>query len=242
MSALVPKFIYLARRNPELSAHQFRLRWREHAAMGMRMPRFKNIWRYVQCDLLPIPLDVPDGCNGYDGIGMSWYRSQRARVAHQADREATATLARDQDEVFAERVTKSSMLAREIVLRKSAEASGKIVVLLRKKEGLNGDQFSEYCRTVRGPRLLGLPAFKSHARDYVQNVPISRDQGGEPNLDWDCIEEIGLSDDAFEQLDMYRIASQIRSLDSGTNINQHLIMRGRDVVLYAESPRSTDRS
>ena len=49
---LRPKLIYLARRNPALTREAFVPRWPRHGALGMSLPRWRNIWRYVHCDVL----------------------------------------------------------------------------------------------------------------------------------------------------------------------------------------------
>lgn len=46
-----PKLIYLARRNPVLTREGFTAKWRQHGALGMSMPQWGNIRRYVHCDV-----------------------------------------------------------------------------------------------------------------------------------------------------------------------------------------------
>jgi hypothetical protein len=78
-----PKLIYLARRNPGLTRAGFTARWRQHGALGMSMPRWINIRRYVHCDVQQP--GVPGIDETYDGVGLIWHRSPEARARHRAD-------------------------------------------------------------------------------------------------------------------------------------------------------------
>jgi NAD(P)-dependent dehydrogenase (short-subunit alcohol dehydrogenase family) len=63
-----PKLIYLAKRNPGLSRPQFLKRWRRHGMLGMSLPRWKNISRYVHCDVLHPTTDAAALNDEYDGV------------------------------------------------------------------------------------------------------------------------------------------------------------------------------
>lgn len=103
-----PKLIYLARHAPGLSRAGFTARWREHAALGMSRPRWRNIARYVHVDLEP-------GC-GFDAIGMIWHRSPEHRAAHLADTTSRAEMEADEAATFARPIAESCLVAREEVL------------------------------------------------------------------------------------------------------------------------------
>jgi hypothetical protein len=80
-----PKLIYLARRHPSIEQASFAARWRQHGRLGMSLPRWRNIWRYAQCDALPwaaSPMPLAGEC---DGVGLVWYRSDEARARHVDD-------------------------------------------------------------------------------------------------------------------------------------------------------------
>ena len=111
-----PKLIYLARRNPTLTRAQFVTRWRRHGALGMSMPRWKNIARYVHSDVLETDPDASGLSVGYDGVGLIWHRSPRARAAHLADTGSRTEMERDEFDTFAEPVVNVCLLAREEVL------------------------------------------------------------------------------------------------------------------------------
>lgn len=130
-----PKLIYLARRNPSLDAAGFVRRWRQHGALGMSLPRWKNIWRYVHCDTVR-GSGIPGVSETYDGVGIVWHRSADARRAHRRDWSSQGTMERDELETFAEMVGHFCALYDETVLRPpQAGARVKLVRFLRAGDG-----------------------------------------------------------------------------------------------------------
>jgi hypothetical protein len=111
-----PKLLYLARRNPALSLKAFTARWRQHGTLGMSLPRWRNIARYVHCDVLRVPGTPPELGSSYDGVGLIWHRSPQARAAHLADASSRTTMEQDETETFAAPIVASCVLAREAVL------------------------------------------------------------------------------------------------------------------------------
>ena len=104
-----PKLIYLARRPPGLDRAEFTSRWRQHGALGMSMPRWRNIARYLHCDVDP-------ATPSHDGVGMIWHRSVEARHAHIADRSSRGAMESDERATFAEPIVQCCLLTRERVL------------------------------------------------------------------------------------------------------------------------------
>ncbi len=104
-----PKLIYLARRLPGLDRAEFTSRWRQHGALGMSMPRWRNIARYLHCDVDP-------ATPSHDGVGMIWHRSVEARHAHIADRSSRGAMESDERATFAEPIVQCCLLTRERVL------------------------------------------------------------------------------------------------------------------------------
>jgi hypothetical protein len=112
-----PKLIYLAKRNPALSQPQFLKRWRQHGALGMSLPRWKNISRYVHCDVLHPATDAAVSNDKYDGVGLIWHRSAQARAAHLADITSRSSMERDEFETFSEPIVNCCLLAREEIVQ-----------------------------------------------------------------------------------------------------------------------------
>ena len=92
------------------TAHRtaFRTRWRAHGALGMRLPRWRNVARYTQCDRIDVPPGIP-GALAYDGVAVVLFRSEAARLAHIADPDGRITKA-DESETFARPVRETAAL------------------------------------------------------------------------------------------------------------------------------------
>lgn len=110
-----PKLIYRAYRHPSLDPEGFIARWRQHGALGMAQPRWQNIVRYVQADVLPF--DHPRVHAACDGVALVWYQSEMHRLAHIADAESGSILKRDERETFDRPVAEAAMLTEEQVYR-----------------------------------------------------------------------------------------------------------------------------
>ncbi|PEQ11303.1 hypothetical protein B2G71_17205 [Novosphingobium sp. PC22D] len=102
MSLTSPKLVYLTRRNPAFSREDWTARWRQHGALGMAQPRWRNVARYVHCDLIAPSRDQRGWLGDHDGVGMIWHRSIAHRHAHFADRSSQAVMERDEEDTFAE--------------------------------------------------------------------------------------------------------------------------------------------
>lgn len=103
-----PKLIYFAERRPDFDAATFRTRWRAHGASGMRLPRWRNVARYAQCDRIEVPPAIP-GALAYDGVAVVLFKSEAARLAHIADPDGRITKA-DESETFARPVRETAAL------------------------------------------------------------------------------------------------------------------------------------
>jgi hypothetical protein len=109
-----PKLIYFAERHPNFDRAGFRVRWRAHGALGMRLPRWRNVLRYTQCDRIDAEFDVP-GELGYDGVATVVFRGEAERLAHIADPDGRLTKA-DEAETFAKPVRDVSALTRPMLM------------------------------------------------------------------------------------------------------------------------------
>lgn len=67
----------LLRRNPELTAEEFRTHWRDvHAAKILSVPRIQEwLVRYEQHDRVPEAPGTWTGSEGFDGMTLQWYES-----------------------------------------------------------------------------------------------------------------------------------------------------------------------
>jgi hypothetical protein len=129
--AMQPKLIYLARRRPDMNREDFVTRWRQHGALGMSRPRWKNIARYVHCDVLNAGADIPGISDDYDGVGMIWHKSPQARATHRADVSSQTDMESDEEKTFREPVANFCLLAAETQRSMPGSIDGSTVKLIR---------------------------------------------------------------------------------------------------------------
>ncbi len=189
-----PKLIYFAERLPELDRDGFIRRWREHARLGMSMPRWKNISRYVHCDAVGIPgLGLPVAwC---DGVAIVWYRDEKARLAHISDRSAGPVLKRDEMETFARPVCDVSILTDAYEFRApAAETPLKLFLRIWGHPEQSRKDFREWWLQVFGPRLVARLDEGDLGRGYIQNHSRMPSSGTDAPPLCDCVDEIACHD------------------------------------------------
>lgn len=97
-----PRLYYLARAHPELTDGAFARRWAAHGALGMSLPRWRNVALYLQCDRIA---GAP-----WDGVAVVAFRSEEARLAHVADPDGAITRA-DEALCFDRPVSRTACIA-----------------------------------------------------------------------------------------------------------------------------------
>jgi len=197
-SEFQPKLIYLARRNPALASRRdFVARWRQHGALGMSLPRWRNVARYVHCDALDLPPPTPGVDASYDGIGIVWHRSPAARAAHVADTGSRLQMERDELETFARPIVETCLLARERVLLAPQDTARAPVKLTRFLHA--GDDPPALRLAAGGPdtvtsRQRELAAAGAPARGHVLNLPLPPERATTWGLACAAIEELWFDD------------------------------------------------
>lgn len=108
--------IYLARRNPALTAADFPQAWREHSALGrqcknvgQRVKAVAQCSRHLQADAVALSTD-------YDGINLMVLADREAGSVIWSDPETLAVMRPDEPRVFAGYVRNFSLLCRQRVL------------------------------------------------------------------------------------------------------------------------------
>lgn len=184
-----PKLIYLACRQSNLTRAAFVERWRQHAALGMSRPRWKNIARYVHCDVLE--------ANGADAIGLIWHRSPAHRAAHLADTSSRLDMERDELATFARPIVEDCLVARESVIQPVHVRDNARKV------------FAFYTETTRP--LTSLPApYASACRGIVRNSALPAERPCGWGLRYGSIDEYW-----FDDMQMAEAAAQhLRSRDA----------------------------
>jgi hypothetical protein len=178
-----PKLIYLTRRHPALSREGFTARWREHGALGMSRPRWKNIARYVHCDIMLPPADCGAVLSDHDGIGIIWHRSPAHRAAHIADTTSRAEMEADERLSFAEPIVNVCLIVRETVLLAPPPAGTAVKLTRFIWDG-------ESAETAQTPSGAGqIPAMQS-SLGHVINQPLPAERGSHWGLNCNRVQEL----------------------------------------------------
>lgn len=180
-----PKLMYLARRNPALSSQQFTTRWRQHGALGMSMPRWKNIWRYVHCDVLSSAVG-----GNYDGVGIVWHKSPESRLAHRQDTSSQAAMEADEAQTFDRLVVNFCALVEETTVMDSGRAAPfKVIRFAKRREGIGHEEFVAGMEAY-AKHLLAAPKVEGKVRKFVQNLSAPSESTRPWGLGYDYIEEL----------------------------------------------------
>ena len=214
-----PKLIYLARRNPALSREAFTRRWRQHGALGMSRPRWRNIARYVHGDVL-------DG-DDHDGIGLIWHRSRAARAAHLADTDSRLQMEQDEFETFAEPVANFCLLAHEFVLMTPPRASVSIDGTADPAGPVKLTRFLDSHSAADSTELrLQLESAAVALHGHVINMALPPERGDGWGLGHACVEELW-----FANLEDARRAAVVTAACTRSRSSTVVVLT-RDVCLF----------
>lgn len=218
MSAIAgPTLFYFAERHPRLDRAGFVARWRQHGALGMAMPRWRNIRRYAQCDGLPLP-----GMADCDGIAVVTYKSEAHRLAHIADSAASRTMKADELETFARPVRSFAVLT-EPETRRPPQGTAEILLFGRvsRNPALTPEAFREQWRRRFGEPLAAAGLDQGYCQAFARH-------DGEAPL-WDAVEAIRTSDPAASAAAIRQLAAEARDLATLT------LSAGRETLLWQDA-------
>ena len=189
-----PKLIYFAERRPDMDRDAFRARWREHARLGMSMPRWSNIHRYVHCDAVELPgLRMP--AIRCDGVAAVWYRSEASRLKHVADRSAGPVLKRDERETFARPVREVAVLTGEHPIVPFGGERRKLFLRVRRNPQIGPADFRAWWLGKAALQVTKLLSETGPGCGYAQNHARPADEDAPEPL-CDCVDEIAAADAA----------------------------------------------
>lgn len=194
------KYIYLARRHPSLDRSGFTARWRRHGALGMSMPRWSNVRRYVHCDTLPQAAHIPGIRDEYDGVGMIWYHSAVSRTSHTRDHASQHAMEADEAETFDEPVVNFGVLCTEQVVHDLAPTGIKLIRFMFRPQSVSESLFDAAWErhTIA---MLRLANAEGGLRRYVLNRPLPPERQEGWGLDVRGIEELWFDDvEALERM------------------------------------------
>jgi hypothetical protein len=182
-----PKLIYLATRHPSLTRSDFTARWRGHGRLGMSMPRWKNIRRYVHCDVQETGVEGISG--DFDGVGLIWHRSPEARLLHRTDNSSQGQMEADEAVTFAEPVKRFCLLAEEHEIREGPAGPVKLIRFVERRADLSKSEFLDRWRTEFTRHLIEQGSADTAEFRCVQNYALPPEQGTAWGLPSDCVDE-----------------------------------------------------
>jgi hypothetical protein len=190
-----PKLIYFAKRRTEMDADAFCGRWREHARLGMSMPRWRNIQRYAHCDAVATP-DTQLPIGWCDGVGIIWYRDEARRLSHVTDNSAAPIMKQDEREAFAQPVREVALLADEFILVPCADTPRKLILRLWRQPAIKCVEFRTWWLTEVGQELVQRLETIDSVKGYIQNHARLVETEHAPESLCDCVDEIACEDTA----------------------------------------------
>jgi hypothetical protein len=142
MSQDVVKVIYLARRNPALSATKFPDRWRQHAILGGSIPSLRgNFVQVAQCLSLYDRAVVPRASLDYDGVNLLTLQSRDIALAMHQDDHVLDIMLPDELLTFSTYVRHFSLQCVEHVVQDGAMLPYCLISFLKRDRHLSTDAF-----------------------------------------------------------------------------------------------------
>lgn len=139
--ATVWKMVYLARRNPALSAEQFPQAWREHSALGRQCRNVgQRVKSVAQCSRV-LDVALPGASLDYDGVNLLVLADREAASAIWNDPETLAIMKPDEPRVFDRYVREFTLVCREHVLKAGERTQWVLHGFLRRRADLSASAF-----------------------------------------------------------------------------------------------------
>jgi hypothetical protein len=146
MTEPVWKMIYLARRNPQLSAEAFSQAWREHSALGRQCRNVgERVRSVMQCSRVLDATILPGAAQDYDGVNLMQLRDRESAAAIWSDAETLAIMRPDEPRVFSTYVRDFTLVCREQVLKDGPRGAIGLIGFLRRRVDLSPSGFHQAC-------------------------------------------------------------------------------------------------
>jgi hypothetical protein len=174
----VIKLITFVARQQELSAEEFHEHWRgDHAARIAKNPAAaEHLLRYEQNRRKPRDYDRTEA--PYDGAAVQWYDSWDGFLAMVADDRYRDVSAHEPELLDLERcLIVFTEPEQEVIAgpEERPESLTKLVCGVRRKPGMDLDEFHEYWWEVHGPLNADTPAVRKYFIRYEQNHRLRAD-------------------------------------------------------------------
>lgn len=140
----VPKLIYLARRNPDLTREEFPDRWRQHSLMAGSFPSIRPGFKQVaQCLNTYDRTEVPRADLDYDGVNLLTMDSEKTARSTLMDDEAMAFLEADELKTFATYVRYFTFIATGEIVSQGPMKDYCLITFLKRERKVERAAFLE---------------------------------------------------------------------------------------------------
>lgn len=144
MTEAVWKMIYLARRNPQLSAEDFPQAWREHSALGRQCRNVgERVRSVMQCSRVLDAGVLLGAAQDYDGVNLMQLRDYDSAAAIWSDAETLAVMRPDEPRVFSSYVRDFTLVCREQMLSDGDRGDICLIAFLRRRTDLSPGAFNQ---------------------------------------------------------------------------------------------------
>lgn len=114
------KFMYFAKRKPGFTPETFIPRWRQHGALAMSLPMWRNMTLYIHADTIR-PVPIAGASSEYDGFSYGVARDEQLSKNPSPDDAANVQrLLNDELETFEAPIPPILMFVDEEILKKGA--------------------------------------------------------------------------------------------------------------------------
>jgi hypothetical protein len=177
---LTPKLIYRARRHPSLNRTEFIRRWHQHGLLGMSLPRWRNVRRYMQCVSIQEEADALAEVK-CDGVALVWYQDMAAYRRHiTEDPEDRAVMKSDELQIFASPVAATAVLSEATTVKLTATVpAAKLFVFWHCADAVSRQSFMREWRERRRHPWVSSITGREGVCGYTQNVALPIAEAGQ---------------------------------------------------------------
>lgn len=176
--------LYFITRKPSLSDEEFHRYWKE--THGPIAARIAQTWRYEQSHRIPL-----EGTNSpYDGAAEAWIEDQAAMDALRTSAEyVNGALADEPNFIDMNRV--EWLVTHDHVIKDGPQTPHQVkgIFQLKRKPGMNLEDFRQYWIDVHGPIVCELPGLQRYVQCHTIDAAYSY---AEPK--WDGVAQLWVED------------------------------------------------
>ncbi len=176
--------LYFITRKPSLSDEEFHRYWKE--THGPIAARIAQTWRYEQSHRIPL-----EGTNSpYDGAAEAWIEDQAAMDALRTSTEyVNGALADEPNFIDMNRV--EWLVTHDHVIKDGPQTPHQVkgIFQLKRKPGMNLEDFRQYWIEVHGPIVCELPGLQRYVQCHTIDAAYSY---AEPK--WDGVAQLWVED------------------------------------------------